>query len=96
MKNNPANGKAWSDRDDLVIEIASPEVAAEKLWRSVETVKKRGQELGIHDGFRRPLPRNQKPENGSNHGGLQGKSVRPAPRCRLAGLFRAGIESWDG
>ena len=27
---------SWSDRDDLIIKIASPEVAAEKLGRKLE------------------------------------------------------------
>ncbi len=39
----------WTVRQDLVVQIASPEVAAEKLGRTVESVLARRQELGLTD-----------------------------------------------
>src|SRR5438552_2117408 len=49
---------AWTARQDLVVEIASPEVAAEKLGRTVEAVLARRQELGLPD----PLSRRERLE----------------------------------
>jgi hypothetical protein len=52
MKSKPTPGKGWTARQDLVITIASPEVAAEKLGGTVEAVLARRLELGLPD----PLP----------------------------------------
>jgi hypothetical protein len=49
MKDQPANKAAWTAQADLVIQIASPEVAAEKLGRTVEAVLARRLELGLPD-----------------------------------------------
>lgn len=42
-----------TEREDLVVEIASPAVAAEKLGRSVESVLARRSELGFPDALSR-------------------------------------------
>jgi hypothetical protein len=47
---------AWTARHDLVIRIASPEVAAEKLDRTVEAILARREELGLPD----PLSRRER------------------------------------
>jgi hypothetical protein len=49
MKPEPIDDLAWTERQDLVIQIASPEVAAEKLGRSLAAVLVRRQELGLPD-----------------------------------------------
>jgi hypothetical protein len=49
MKSKPIDDTTWTARHDLVVEIASPEVAAEKLGRTVEAVLARRLELGLHD-----------------------------------------------
>jgi hypothetical protein len=49
MKPQPADEAKWTERHDLVIQIASPEVAAEKLGRSVAAVLARREELGLAD-----------------------------------------------
>jgi len=49
MKSNPIDDTAWTARHDLVVQIASPEVAAEKLGRTVESVLARRLELGLPD-----------------------------------------------
>ena len=49
---------AWTPREDLIVQIASPEVAAEKLGRTVEAVLARRQELGLPD----PLSRRERLE----------------------------------
>jgi hypothetical protein len=41
--------KIWTQRHDQIIEIASPEVAAEKLGRTIEAVLGRRKELGLPD-----------------------------------------------
>ena len=56
MKSKPVANVAWTAREDLVVEIASPEVAAEKLGRSVESVLTRRSELGLPD----PLSRRER------------------------------------
>jgi hypothetical protein len=55
---------AWNAREDLVIQIASPEVAAEKLGRSVQAVLARRQELGLPD----PLSRRERLERDRESG----------------------------
>ena len=61
MKSKPTPGKGWTAQQDLVITIASPEVAAEKLGLSVELVLARRLELGLPDPLsiqeRRKRPR---------------------------------------
>jgi hypothetical protein len=52
------SAEKWTTRADLVIQIASPEVAAEKLNRTVESVLARRQELGLPD----PLSRRERLE----------------------------------
>jgi hypothetical protein len=49
MKLEPADETIWTQRHDLVIQIASPEVAAEKLGRSVAAVLARREQLGLPD-----------------------------------------------
>jgi hypothetical protein len=49
MKPESADEMEWTERQDLVIQIASPEVAAEKLGRSLAAVLARRQELGLPD-----------------------------------------------
>jgi len=49
MKLKSTDDRAWTEQHDLVIQIASPEVAAEKLGRTVEAVLVRRQELGLPD-----------------------------------------------
>jgi hypothetical protein len=56
MKSKPADDSAWTERADLVIQIASPEVAAEKLGRTVEAVLARREQLGLPD----PLPSHER------------------------------------
>jgi hypothetical protein len=51
-KPQPADDGTWTARADLVIQIASPEVAAEKLGRTLEAVLARREALGLPD----PLP----------------------------------------
>jgi hypothetical protein len=58
MKSKLTDDGAWTARHDLVIQIASPEVAAEKLGRTVESVLARRLELGLAD----PLSRRQRLE----------------------------------
>jgi hypothetical protein len=49
MKPKPVDETVWTERHDLVVQIASPEVAAEKLGRSVAAVLARREELGLPD-----------------------------------------------
>jgi hypothetical protein len=49
MKFKPTEDRAWTEQHDLVIQIASPEVAAEKLGRTIEAVLGRRKELGLPD-----------------------------------------------
>jgi hypothetical protein len=49
MKHKPTDSAVWTAQADLVIQIASPEVAAEKLGRTVEAVLARRQVLGLPD-----------------------------------------------
>jgi hypothetical protein len=56
MKCESTDNAAWTARTDLVIQIASPEVAAEKLGRTVEAVLARRQQLGLPD----PLSRRER------------------------------------
>jgi hypothetical protein len=62
MKSKPTANVDWTARQDLVVEIASPEVAAEKLGRTVESVLARRQELGLPD----PLTRRERLERQRN------------------------------
>ena len=54
MKPELTDETEWTERQDLVIQIASPEVAAEKLGRSVEAVLARREKLGILDPLTTP------------------------------------------
>jgi len=47
MKSKPTANAGWTTRQDLVVEIASPEVAAEKLGRTVESVLARRLEIRV-------------------------------------------------
>jgi hypothetical protein len=49
MKSKPTENGDWTARQDLVIQIASPAVAAEKLGRTVESVLARRLKLGLKD-----------------------------------------------
>jgi hypothetical protein len=49
MKPNRTDEGEWTERQDLVVQIASPEVAAEKLGRPLNTVLARRQVLGLPD-----------------------------------------------
>jgi hypothetical protein len=49
MKNKSTFAAERAAHADLVIQIASPEVAAQKLGRTVEAVLARRQELGLPD-----------------------------------------------
>ena len=49
MKPEPTDEMEWTERQDLVIQIASPEVAAEKLGRSLAPVLARREVLGLPD-----------------------------------------------
>jgi len=62
MKHKPIANAGWTARQDLVVEIASPEVAAEKLGRTVESVLARREELGLPD----PLSRRERLERQRN------------------------------
>jgi hypothetical protein len=58
MKSTLTDNGAWTTRQDLVVQIASPEVAAEKLGRTVESVLARREVLGLPD----PLSRRERLE----------------------------------
>jgi hypothetical protein len=62
MKPEPAHDVEWTQRQDLVVQIASPEVAADKLGRSLAAVLARRKELGLPDllRLRERLPRQKK------------------------------------
>jgi len=47
MKLHKPDTTAWTAREDQVVRIVSPEMAAEKLGRSVADVVKRRIELGL-------------------------------------------------
>jgi len=49
MKRIHIDDGTWTAHKDLIIQIASPEVAAEKLGRTVNEVLARRQELGLAD-----------------------------------------------
>ena len=56
MEPKPTDKVTWSERHNLVIQIASPEVAAEKLGLTVEVILARREELGLPD----PLSRRER------------------------------------
>jgi hypothetical protein len=56
MNPKPTNKGELSARANLIIEIASPEVAADKLGWTVEAVLARREELGLPD----PLSRRER------------------------------------
>ena len=58
MKPKLTDDGTWNARHDLIVQIASPEVAAEKLGRTVESVLARRLELGLPD----PLSRRERLE----------------------------------
>jgi hypothetical protein len=41
--------KTWTERHDQIIQIVPPEIAAEKLGRTIEAVLARRLELGLPD-----------------------------------------------
>lgn len=49
MKLDRTDKIEWTERQDLVVQIASPEVAAEKLRRPLDAVLARRQILGLSD-----------------------------------------------
>jgi len=49
MKPEPTAETEWTERQDLIIQIASPEVAAAKLGRPLEVVLARREKLGLPD-----------------------------------------------
>jgi len=49
MTKQPSENDEWTARHDQIIQIASPEVAAEKLGRTVKDVLARRQVLGLPD-----------------------------------------------
>jgi hypothetical protein len=63
MKSKPIQIDAWTARQDLVVEIASPEVAAEKLGRTVKSVLARRSILGLPD----PLPTRERRKRQKKH-----------------------------
>jgi len=62
MKTEITDNTAWTERQDLVVQIASPEVAAEKLGRPVAAVLARREALGLPDplSMRERLARQKK------------------------------------
>jgi hypothetical protein len=56
MESKTTENGQWTARQDMVVQIASPEVAAEKLGRTVESILSRRQELGLPD----PLSRRER------------------------------------
>jgi hypothetical protein len=63
MKRSKADNATWTAREDAVVEIVSPEVAATKLGRAVAAILNRRRELGLperearNDKNRRGAPR---------------------------------------
>ena len=49
MKLSKADKATWTAREDVVVEIVSPEVAATKLGRAVAAILNRRRELGLPD-----------------------------------------------
>ena len=49
MKSEFTDEMEWTERQDLVVQIASPEVAAEKLGRPLAAVLARRNVLGLPD-----------------------------------------------
>jgi hypothetical protein len=49
MKPEITDDTEWTERQDLVIQIASPEVAAEKLGRPLAAILARREVLGLPD-----------------------------------------------
>jgi len=49
MKQRLTDSDVWTTQADLVIQVASPEVAAEKLGRTLESVLARREQLGLPD-----------------------------------------------
>ena len=47
MKLHKPDTTPWTTREDLVVRIVSPEMASEKLGRTVASVEKRRIELGL-------------------------------------------------
>jgi len=47
MKPHKSDNTPWTTREDVIVQIVSPDVAAEKLGRSVADVLKRRKELGL-------------------------------------------------
>ena len=77
-KPDPAS---WTAREDQVVEIVSPEIAAEKLGRTVEAVLARRHTLQL-TGF---VPRkSRKPTEGGRRWSVNEKGVK-APKRRLQG-----------
>jgi hypothetical protein len=62
MKPNPKGSGELAARANLLIQIASPEVAADKLGWTVEAVLARRRELGLPD----PLLRRERVERQAN------------------------------
>jgi hypothetical protein len=61
MKLSKADNATWTAREDAVVEIVSPEVAATKLGRTVTAILDRRRELGLSE----PEARNEKDRRGS-------------------------------
>jgi hypothetical protein len=49
MKSQTTPNAGWSARHDMVVQITSPEIAAEKLGRTIESVLARRNDLGLPD-----------------------------------------------
>jgi hypothetical protein len=64
MEAKTTENGGWTAQHDLVIQVASPEVAAEKLGRTVESVLARRLELGLPD----PLTRHERLERQKEQG----------------------------
>ena len=58
MGAKPTDNAPWTEREDNIIRIASPEIAAEKLGRTLESVRARREALGLPErpSMRRKLP----------------------------------------
>lgn len=52
----PKDSTPWTAHHDLVVQVVSPEVAAEKLGRSIEAVMTRRRELGLSEPPRKLAP----------------------------------------
>jgi hypothetical protein len=67
MRTERTSHATWTARDDAVVEIVSPEVAAMKLGRTVEAILGRRRELGL-------------PEPGARRRRKRAKQTGPSPR----------------